>query len=253
MAFQLLGVLRNFLPGLKGAVGSCENAEGLIRHLFIFTENLFSFRVVQIVNLSVLHIAVAAGEEHIRRALAVLYKVIAVFVNGTHHLPGGIEGRLKNSGHVLQDLILVEEFLSVGYQSSLCGLALNIAVMSHSSVIAEAHGAGQEFLVPVVVHNSHPVLGEGSGFVGADNLGTAQCLHRGQLADDGLPFGHPGNADGKLDSDNGGQSLGNSGYSKRDSQHEGVHNDRPAEVMSAEQGEGEDEYTDGQHADAENL
>ena len=51
----------------------------------------------------------------------------------------------------------------------------------------------------------------------------------------------------------GGQSLGNSGYSKRDSQHEGVHNDRPAEVMSAEQGEGEDEYTDGQHADAENL
>ena len=38
--------------------------------------------------------------------------------------------------------------------------------------------------------HAHFVGGEGSGFVGTDDRGTAECLHRRQLADNAVSLGH---------------------------------------------------------------
>jgi len=37
--------------------------------------------------------------------------------------------------------------------------------------------------------NGHGVLGEGAGFIGADDGGGAECFDRGELADEGV-FAH---------------------------------------------------------------
>ena len=57
--------------------------------------------------------------------------------------------------------------------------------------------------------DGHPVLGERPGFVGTDHRGAAQRLNRGQLADDGLAFGHAVHANRQNDGDDGGQFLRN--------------------------------------------
>ena len=63
----------------------------------------------------------------------------------------------------------------------------------------------------------HLVGGEGAGFVGADDRGTAEGLDRGQRAHDGVLLGHTAGSEGEAGGDDSRQTLGDGGHGQRHS------------------------------------
>ena len=105
-----------------------------------------------------------------------------------------------------------------------------------------------------MLHNGHFVLGQSTGLVGADGLGTAQGFHGGELPDDGLIPAHLGNAHGKNDGNYRSQTLGNGCYRQRNCHHEGVQNARAGDVgVGTQHIQQEDEHTDANDQEGQDL
>ena len=75
-----------------------------------------------------------------------------------------------------------------------------------------------------MVNDGHFVLGESTGLVRADDLGTTESLNRGELTDNSVSLRHIGNANRENDGNDGSKSLGNRRNRKRDRDHKGVEN-----------------------------
>ncbi len=104
-----------------------------------------------------------------------------------------------------------------------------------------------------MLHNGHFVLCQRSGFVGTDHLRAAERFHRRQLPDDGVSFGHVGNADGEYNRHDGGESLRNRRDGKADRDHKGVQHDLTAKIARFNQAERKDENTDADHQTAQDF
>ena len=60
----------------------------------------------------------------------------------------------------------------------------------------------------------HHVGSESPSLVGADDRGTAKCLHRRQAPHNSVLLGHASSAQGKAGGDDGRKTLRNGGYGK---------------------------------------
>lgn len=69
----------------------------------------------------------------------------------------------------------------------------------------------------------HLVGGQGSSLIRTNDGGASQSFHRRQRADDSVLLGHSPRAQSETGGDDGGQTLGNSGYGQSDGNLEVVH------------------------------
>ena len=104
-----------------------------------------------------------------------------------------------------------------------------------------------------MVHHGHLILGEGAGFIRADDLGAAQGLHRRQAADHRAALAHIGDADGQHHRHHRGQALGYGGHGQGHGHHEGLENGLQGVVALHQQVKNEDEHADGQHQVGQGL
>ena len=251
-------VVLQSLGGLVGGHGVVmtlsggQHPEGLIGHGLVLGEDLPLARLVQRQDLAVLPVVGALLEHLVGGALGVLDEAVRRAVDGGHHLPAGVEGGLAHPGGLRLHGGLAEADLGGPvHQGALGGLAHGVAGLIGVGVGAQGHGPGGLRLVAPVVHHGHLVLGQGAGLVRADDLGAAQGLHGGELADDGVALGHVGHADGQHDGHHRGQALGDGGHSQAHGHHEGADDGVDVEPARPQQAEGEDEHADAQHQDAE--
>ena len=70
--------------------------------------------------------------------------------------------------------------------------------------------------------DAHPVLGQGPGLVGADDVGRPEGLDRAQPLDQTAVPRHLGDADGEREGDRGQQPLGDVGDQQADREHRGL-------------------------------
>ncbi len=143
-------------------------------------------------------------------------------VQRSHHLPVGIKGKFVHSGHHPFQLWLSDSMLLRQIQQrQLCRIAASTALF-YGSIVAQNHplqelGAdGRNTLLrfphsaahPAFFHR-HAVLGQRAGLVGADHADSAQRLHGGQPAHDGIHLHHPGNAQSQADGHHRRKAFGN--------------------------------------------
>ena len=190
----------------------------------------------------------AALENLVRRALGVLHEAFPTAVDGGHHLPGGIEGGLIHPGRFCLQLRLQKSLLGGKvYQSRLRRLPLRLTLGVQVGVGAKSHGGGQGFRLAQMLHHGHFVLGQGAGFVGADDLGAAQGLHRREPPNHRVAPGHIGDADGQHHGHHRSQALWNGGHRQRHGHHEGGKHAVQGEGTGHHQVKHEDEHADAQH------
>ena len=251
----LLQILRLQLVGqtVVQPLGRRQYAEGLVGHGLVVRQNGGALFLRQGEDRAVFHIVGAAAQHLVRRALGVLDEAGVRAVDGGHHLPAGVEGRLGAAG-----LPGLHEGLgaAVGrtevHQRRLGRLALRAALLQNG-VVAQGHGGGQRRQRAGVLHHRHLVLGQSTGLVGADDLRAAQRLHGGEPPDDGVALTHVGHADAQYHRHHGGQTLRDGGHGQRHGHHERLQNGGEGVVAHHHQIKDEDEHADAQHQLAERL
>ena len=188
--FQLLrgGICRN-LPDFF--ISNGQHPQGILAHLFVHP-------------LSGFYVAFdAAGSHHIKCALDNDDIFPVDFIDGSHQLPVGIEGDFRQAGIGLVQLFLghpvfVSGHDNGGFRGVADVLFLAVRLEYHRAIAAK--GAVTEQLLcgfrilaadffqgvgTVQPHfgEGHAVLGQGTGFIRADNRCAAQGFHGGQAAD----------------------------------------------------------------------
>ena len=90
----------------------------------------------------------------------------------------------------------------------------------HDGVVAQGDGAHQRDLVDragaPLPGEHHPRLGEGARLVGREQGDRAQCLDRGQVADDGVPRRHTAGRESQADGHDDRQRLRHRGHHEAD-------------------------------------
>ena len=246
----LLQKFRRMIPGLFRPVPLCrrQHPQRPVGHGFVGRQDFRPFFLGHGLDLPVFIIGGTPGQHHIRAALGILDKPLRSGVDGGHHLPSGIEGCLVHPrGFLFQILLFQPQGTGEIHQGALGGFSLRLIVVVEHCVGAQSHGSGQQGGVAHMIHHRHLVLGQGSGFVGADHLGAAQGFHSSQPPDHRIAFGHIGHADGQHHGDHRGQSLRNGRHRQRYRHHEGIQNHLQVEVPGHDQVEYENEHADAQH------
>ena len=202
----------------------------------------------------------AVGQHHVGPALGVLdVGPVRSLVNHGHHLAAGVKGRLAHAGVGGHEVGGRKANLGgVGHERGLGGLADSL--LAHRvplGVGGHGHAADQAVLVPAkVAHDRHLVLSERAGLVGADDLGAAQRLHGGELADDRVLLAHLGHAHGQHDRHDRSKALGDGCHGKRDRDHKGVKHEvevgHELGTVLEEAGE-EDDHGDAHDHDGQNA
>ena len=194
-----------------------------------------------------LRIVGAAAQHLVRRTLGVLDEAAVRAVDSGHHLPAGVKGRFGAAGLPgLQLGLGTAADRGKIHQRRLGRLALGAAVLQNG-VVAQRHGGGQQRQRPRVLHHRHFVLGQGTGLVGADDLGAAQRLHCGEPPDHGVPLAHVGDADAQHHRHHRGQPLGYRRHRQRYRHHKGAQDGGQGIVSHYHQVENKDEHADGHH------
>ena len=205
-------------------LGSSQHTERLVRHNLVGLQNGLLMGVCDGNDLAVLQHMGTVFQHFVRCALGKLDQLaVGGLVDGGHHLPHGIEGYFPDSGQVVLLAVLIQSQLSgIIDQCAFGGFPDGFAFFQ-LCVGAEGHGGGQQgFVAAPVFHHGHLVLGQGTGLVGADDLGASQGFHSGHLPDDGGSVGHVGHADGQNDGHNGGKAFGDGSNGQGYGYHEGV-------------------------------
>merc|ERR1712110_1208502 len=95
-----------------------------------------------------------------------------------------------------------------------------------------------DLVVKPHVGNGHPVLGEGSGLVGADAGGGAKGLHRLQILHKAVLARHPLGSQGEADGDSGKETLGHIGHNYTNEEDDGIE-----PVIAKDEGNDEEGHT----------
>ena len=139
------------------------------------------------------------------------------------------------------------------HQSAFGGFAFGLVVFVQIGIGTQSHGGSYQFSRTNMVNYGHFVLGQSTGFIGADHLSAAQSLHSRQPTDDCVTLGHFGNTDGQHHSNHRSQALGNGGNCQRNGNHEGLQNHLQGMALLGqllpgdEQVKSKDKKTDTQH------
>ena len=187
----------------------------------------------------------------VRRALGILDEAFLRLVDGGHHFTAGIERRFADTRLLfVQRLLRQTESVGEVDQRRFRRFADGVVVFVELRVAALRHGCGDQlFVVAVVVDDGHFVLGQGAGFIRADDLRTAERFHGRQLADQCLPFTHGRDADRKNNGNDGGQTLGDRRHGKRDRGDEGRQRDFAEQYHGERFGRGEQFFNNTDHKD----
>ena len=156
----------------------------------------------------------AVSQHFIRGTFGKLHYALRAGMQGRHHFPHGIKRSLRHARKVCFERIFGEP-LSCGkvYEGTFRRLALCLAGSIQLRIGTKSHASGQQgFVRSPGFYYSHFVLSQCTGLIRADDLSTAQSFNGGKAANDGIAFGHGGNADRQHNGHYSGQSLGNSGY-----------------------------------------
>ena len=157
----------------------------------------------------------AMTEDDVGGAFGVLNNSIFCLMECTHHLAGGVKRRFANTGRFTFHLILFQlQPRRIADQCSFGRLTHYRSVCFQLGVRAQRHCSGEHLFITVMLDDCHPILGEGAGFVAANNLRTAQRFNRRQPPDDSTLFAHFGDADGKDDGHDSGQPFRDGGNSQ---------------------------------------
>ena len=233
-----------------------QHPHGVLRHLVVALQDALALRLGQGRCRPVFLHKGAALQQNVRRALGEHQQLAALGAHDDrHHLALGVEGQLPQQGvaaggalHPALDghhcqgrlgRLPVHRVGLLALQPPAGGVfdagivadggdfqrALQVAVVlctHRPAALLNPPG-----LQPVPGHrkvasgaadplDGHPVFGEGSGLVRADDVGAAERLHRVQAADDRILLDHPVDRQRQSDGDDGGQALRDGGHRQRD-------------------------------------
>ncbi len=209
-------------------VGGAEDAKGVAGHGVGLGEDGSRALRGQRNDLSVLEDARADAQEDVGRTLGQHEGFIPERVDRGHELPHRIEGLFGHAGMGRGEVGGRKPCrLRQLEQGDLGRVADSLAfARGTGGVVAEGEALDQEPSVGVLrVERSgwgghsvdrealdrHPVLGEGSRLVRADDVDRSEGFDGGQLPHDRVPLDHLLHADGEDDGDDGGQPLRNGG------------------------------------------
>ena len=238
-----------------------QNTQCTVGHFFLSGKN-FVFQFFRHRNASsVFQYRSTMRKDNVRRTLGILNDTASGFVNGGHHLSRRVEGSFADAGR---------SFLQGGlFQVQACGVVNQRtfrrfpfgSVFGPFCVGAKSHAfCQQSFVFAVMIYDGHLVLGQSTGFVGADDLGTTQGFYGCQFTNNRVAFGHFGNTDGQNDGNHRCQSFGDCRNRQRNGDHKGIKHHHPVDGISGkdnapvfDDGEGKDEYADSENQPGQNL
>ena len=155
---------------------------------------------------------------------------------GGHHLTHGVERSFTDTYIRLLQFILRHTVLICIVDQRTLGRLTDclFGIRIQLSIGTESHTDFQVlFIISGMFHNRHFILGQCTGLIGADDLGTSQSLYRCQLTDNRIAFGHVGYADGKHHGYYRCQTFRNCRYCKRYRNHKAVQHDLAGNSFAA--------------------
>ena len=169
-------------------------------------------------------------------------------MEGAHALALAVERQLGHPGLWCRQCRLAHSQAGgVFHQRALGGLPFCGTIRLQLCVGAKGHRGCQQLLGAVAALHLHPVLGQGSGLVGADHLCAAQRLHRREPADHCTLTAHPGHPHRKHDGHHCGQPLRHRRYRQTYRHQKGVQNGGQIHAAVSPQAEPEQKHANGQH------
>ena len=169
-------------------------------------------------------------------------------MEGGHHLPVGIEGKLRRAGKLLFQCLSADAAACGEIEKSQLRGIPEPLFPFQGRIIAQSQPL-QKFLVfrtgdlrrslcrfccklpgvqkPLIQEtffHRHPVLGQGSRLVGADHAHRPQRLHRRKLPDDGVHPYHFRHAHGKADGDHSRKPFRHRRHGKGNGRDQHLHN-----------------------------
>ena len=209
-----------------GAAGGRQDAQRLIRPGLVDAADFVPDLIRHGDRLPIDQNTVAALQNHVTGALGVLNEAVFGPMHGGHHLAHGIKGCFGNAGLGLGELVFrIADLIGIVDKRGLGGLPFRLLRIAFQlGVRAEGHGLRhQARVIRILLNDRHFVLGQRAGLVAADDLGAAEGFHRGQLADQGLLFGHLRHADGQHDGNHRREAFRDRRHRQRDRRDEAVH------------------------------
>ena len=202
------------------------------------------------------------GKEHVGGAFGIAdHPARRLFMDSGHHLPARIKGLLRHTGLGGFHLLPGHAEGHAHIQESDLGGVTDLGTAGNGGVIAEDKAFEESFIglgvqilhvfglaVDVYMGDGHAVLGQGTGFIGADHADSAQGLYSGQAADNGVDLDHPLDTQGQNDGHNSRQALGDGGYRQGDCGEQHLH-----DITLLPYGDAEQRHTDEDSQAAQKL
>ena len=227
--FRLIAIRRR----LPASLCAAKDSQSLIRHGLIGSQNFLTLFLGHGQDFLPVPPAFAAAEHLVRRALGELNDgSLRHPVYRRHHLSSGVKGRFSNTGIILLHLGFRQpQCGAVVDQRALRGFTLGLTVSAQNRIRAQLHGQRQPGnICAVVVYHGHFILGQGAGFIRADDLRAAQSFHCGELTDNGLVGGHFRHTDGQYNGYHCGQALRNCRHRKAHRHHKRIQQPRAGDI-----------------------
>ena len=238
-------IRRNAVPN---PAGSAQHPQRPACHGLVGRQDLLTARFGQL-HPAALQLHPGTPLQHlVRRTFGKLQNLASSLMQGGHHLPAGIKGRLCHPGRVLLHPVFVQSLLGgPSHQGRFRGLAQGLAGGVQLGVRAQGHGPSRPLQISEMIHHRHLILGQGAGLVRANDLCAAQRLHRSEPPYDGIPLGHIGNADGQHHRHHRGEPFRNGRHRQRHRHHKGIHHHTGGEGPGPQKLHAENHQADPQH------
>ena len=252
---RALGGVRILLDG-KG-----QHAQAVLREVEVGVGNLLLILLGDGTGAVAGHHRHAAGQQDVHRSLGAQRVDAVQLVHGAHQFAVGIKGKLRQT-RVLGTVngLLHPEVVGQVDQRNL-GRVADLLAVHRGGVVGQDGGleqpvvrlickvellAVEQLEVGVDLLGGHLVLGQGAGFIRADNRDRTQAFHRVQVFDDGVFLCHLLGAHRQNDGDNRAERLRNGGHCQRDSEHQRVQDAHVAVDAQAKYNHADDHDGDGQ-------
>ena len=130
-----VGGLHGLGQRLIGALGGGQHTQGLVGHGLVSGQDLGPLLLGHGTDHSIVPVAGAALQHHVRAALGELDVAALRPMHGGHHLAAGIEGRFAHAGQLVLQPGLGQAALGTpGHQRRLGGLTVDGAVLRQSGI-----------------------------------------------------------------------------------------------------------------------
>ena len=230
--------LRNRIPF---PVGQGQHPERLGTHNIRRLGGPYNVLVCNFPDAVLIQNAVAADDNGINGALRIgnIPDLPIPFhpVQGGHHLPDGIKRNFIKPGDTAHDIVIAQLFIFCvldkrGFRriadllAGLFGIFCVVTGQEPFQQFWENLAVGRQFFrfhrlaCQIPLHHRHPVLGQGTRFIGTNHVHRAQRFHRMDLLHDGVALAHLLNAGSQHQRYHGSQSFRNYRNGKSNGNHQ---------------------------------